>query len=321
MLNSSPLPESTDTTPFRDLGMPESGKTETMEVTPELAEMWSDAADFSLQRNMSRRHMKRIVEQIETGQWDPSIGQIAFVFSAEDSTVYNIDGQHTLEAIKKYGNPVTMDVRTYRRENTEGVSILFSRFNNGKRRSAADNISSFRLQDEFDLSKTKLGKIASAVKFIEAGFKPPAPGRGGTYKMDKYGLMLAVRDWAAAGEVFFPLVDGCSMSDSLRLRSVLSVALATCRHAPTKAKRFWYQVAWVDQISRIDPRKTLHDYVLSHNVRGRDVSNLVSEQKMARACSRAWIHFWEDGDDASLKQLKVMDEEASIHLPGTPCTR
>lgn len=271
MNRSSQTRNDADLSALVELGLPKPGDTHTQKVAPADATRWLEKCNYERQRTRSKNHVERIVGLMEEDDWDPSIGQIAFVLSEESGQVYNIDGQHTLVAIQEFGRPVRMDVRTFVRETEEDVAILFSRFNVGKRRTAKDNISAFRLDHQFDLSQTKIGKIASAVKFIEAGFRPPAPGLGGQYQMDKYGLMLATRDWAGAGEQFFPLVDGASadLTGKLRWRSVLSVALATTRHCPEKAKPFWRQVAWADKIGRYDPRRQLHDWLLTHYTRGR----------------------------------------------------
>jgi hypothetical protein len=308
--------------PYRFLldSLPEPGQTTTTVVTPQIASDYLEYANFKVQRRVRRTHVLDIKDRILEGKWISGVQPIAFVIASEERAVYNINGQHTLRAIVEADEPVKMDLRTYDRETREDAAELFSFFDRQRKRSAKDNIQAFGLNEDFDLSQTKLGTISSAVNLIRGDFNyRDGPGlRMGEHVVD-------VRTWAQYGEDYFRTVADVShdLTDAFKRSPVLAVGLVTFRYCPKIASDFWYQVAWCDRIRHDDPRRTLQDFLLRYNLAGGSATEArqITKAKMARGIERAWNHFYRDGDEASLKVIQAGKKKRDLDLKGTPWSK
>jgi hypothetical protein len=124
---------------------------------------------------------------------------------------------------------------------------------------------------------------------------------------------------SVAGKRFFESISGCRKytQKSIIRRAPLAVALITCHYCAESAAEFWKQVAFVDGIKTGDPRKLLHEFLVSVGVNG---GGALSSKKIAstgyicRAVSAAWNAYLEGRE---LKQIKAF-EEAPIKILGTP---
>jgi len=306
--------------------------TVTMEVTPGLARAWLEDGDFTRQRSLKQRLVSLLATQMSDGKWTPGVGKIAWGITP-DGTAYSIDGQHTLHAIVESETSVEMDVRSYACSDTEEVAAIFSRINVGGRRTDADNISAFRLQDSIDAPKGFIGSAAAAIKFIISGFKRPSVGREGyKYRMDKQGLVEELRKWAAPIEAAYVAFDGAPghMSSKLTRMCVLSVTLATLKspdkQTRMKARLFWQDVAQAAK-GIMHPSRILNDRIDRYGL-GRQSKLKESPEKQARACAVAWNHYMEKkvafGHIAQTKgknehlAIYVTDASAPVQLAGTP---
>jgi len=297
--------------------LPAPGQTETTIITPRMATDMIEAADFQVQRKLRRNHVRAIKNRIQEGEWRSGIQPIAFCISKPEKRVYNVNGQHTLHAIAEAGNQIKMDLRSFMVDGREGAAKIFSFYDRQRKRSARDNIQAFGLDEESGLSQTKLGHISSAVKFIRGEFKrPDAEG----LKMEEH--VHDVRKWMWYGKKYYETTADVyrEVKDCLHRSPVLAVGLVTFRYAPKVAERFWYQVAWCDRIGRFDPRRTLQDWLLRYNLAGGSETEgrQISKAKMARGVERAWNHYYEDGEDATLKVIQAGNNNRDLRLKGTP---
>lgn len=302
---------------------PDEGTVE-MFVSPRLAGHWIEHSSFEKQRRLRKHHVESIVNLIEADEWVTGVGRIVFCHVSDSGILHNIDGQHTLHAIVKAGKGVRIDVRSFEAPNEEKRARLFSRFNIGARRSDRDNIGAFGLEDEFDLTKTTLGHVGTAVKFIAAEFDRAAirNRKGIDSRMNKVKLIEHVREWAPAAEVIKPAFEGVPhetmRSLGIYTQQNFAVVLATARYCPELAREFWEGVVWMVNVGKEDPRRALHQKLRKYTTaRGSNSQHRASAEKMSRWCAAAWNKYY---DQEQCRLLVVRDEKATMHLKGTPFT-
>ncbi len=179
------------------------------------------------QRPIRNSHVSFLAEEMRRKRFDTSVVELAIV-NSEDRTVL-IDGQHTLKAIELSGLPQVLIIKTIMVEDSTELARKFGRIDVQRRRSLADSLRAFGIQDRTGFTSTEAHKIIASVYFIRSGFGLKNIKRKA--HEDSVGM---IENWQSEGDRFFDIyrsLEGTKLDKQRFLnRAFMSVSLALLRY-------------------------------------------------------------------------------------------
>jgi hypothetical protein len=281
-----------------------------VEVTPELAEEWLAHA-FEHQRTIRQHHVILLAEEMEAGTFIP---HSAIVFAELEGKSYLIDGQHRLEAVALYRQPIKMPVMRRAAASMKQIQEWYASIDQGLRRTAHDAIKAQALSGELGINDTQAGRVSGAVRLIASGFIDMTAGVGKDKHIRMRGarsnalVSELLREWAGEAKTYFELVHGGDTANThLFLRApVIACGLLTIRHSPDRAKEFWREIARDDGLRAHDPRKRFLNWLRS--------GKRIRPGNAVRGFAVAWKAFLEDKE----LQLIRFDQSRPIDITTVP---
>lgn len=282
------------------------------QVTPTQAQAWLAECAYPHQRKLRAWHVRELANEMRKGRFIPA-APIAIAHTA-DGKSHIVNGQHTLNAIIEYGEPVTQIVAHYNGVTEEDVAIIYSHYDINARRSISDALKAHGVDAATGLSPTQQNILGGALQVLYNNFMPAS----GQERMPREDVAMAMIEWAHEMRLWWQLGDGTRITHTAyRRAAVCAVAIVIMRYAPANmTDDFWSQVANDDGLSRYDPRKLLREFLIDVRVNvGRVYSKTAQTWQMSRVVARAW-NAWCDGEDIRLLKLPQTPQKIVIrHTP------
>lgn len=264
-------------------------------ITPDQAREWLKSNGNN--RPLRPRHVEFLAGEMRQGYFMPTT-PIHFVITNGKSRLIN--GQHTLHAVIKgdvslAAMPIIRTVECSSQEQ----DMLYMHYDIGLKRSFADTATALSLPETMKVSSRIVTQITTALRFMYGGFG--AIGGEARTQLSVSALATHVPKWAREAQ----LLENILTIDPVLSRKwneqrqlvlkapVYSVALITAFSQPNKAKEFWPQVVYDNELSLTDPRKTLHEFLPKTVKRSHWAPSPVTPNLIARAVAQCWNAFYE----------------------------
>lgn len=295
---------------------------ETVLVSPDVAQKWLAERPYHGQRQRRDTHVKFLAEEMERDNFLPGT-QIAFAVMPTGK-MYTVDGQHTLSAIALSGKSQTLNILRLFCQDEEAVAKVYGRIDINLKRTVSDLFAAMGLANELGFTSTQLNFMGAAVKLINTKFRSQ---RSSYIHADD--LVSWISDYAYAGHEYFEIIAGMpkEMQKSLQRSATLGMALVTYRFSKrslgSKIDDFWSGVAHDDGVKNGDPRKAAHRHLLTAGIMGggataggthtRKVTAAYSSRYLAN-CFNAYV------EGRSIDNTKVSSDISPIKIIGSPFT-
>lgn len=256
-------------------------------VQPADAARWLANSLWSKQRPYRDWHGEELAQAMRNKEFIQGT-QIHFV--KLNGVVHLVNGQHTLNAIVKYGQAVNLSVLTTTVTKESDIADIYSREDQHLQRTLSDTYGAHSLREKYSLSRSQINYIGSGLKAIIDEFGSVCHSR--SYEARSADARMRLFDqYGEAGKAYFACINGAptAASKELRVAAVIGVALKTFKDSPTKAQEFWSQVAFSDGLGLGDPRKTLMNWLMANPTRR------TNPAARARVVARAWNMFLAGG--------------------------
>jgi hypothetical protein len=286
-------------------------------IDPETAKHWLLEYNFGRQRNIRRKWVSYLAEQMRLGRFRRETS-IEFT-KTPDGRLELIDGQHRLSAVVESGIAQPFLIHVITLDAQEDAALLYGTTDAHTPRTQEDYLQFAGIPQQLGLSRRQTRSIARAVGFMKNGFMLPR-----STEQDRVIVRSIIEDWALEGVEAFKMVKGKSntIQRIWERSAILSVILVTLRHAEADAKEFWSAVAADDGLRRVDPRKVCYEALMTMTSRAdgkvdRQTTRIVTPHYQARAVAGCWNR-WVNNDPPSSSTPKVFDDTAPIKILKTP---
>ena len=251
-------------------------------ISPSQADVWLKQSLFTRNRNINQGWVKHLEQQMELGRFKLN----TIVFASFEGKTYLINGQHTLSAISNSHKGFNLPVVRVAVETSKDLAELCYHHDIGRARTLADAIKMMDYPAITGFSVTALKHLGAAIKLIGQDLED---SWGGKIALDD--IINNIPDWVIELEEFFEAVEGASeFRDILLRKHVLPVVLISFREDSTRAAEFWGQVARDDMLPRLDPRKTLNNFLTE--ISFMNVENLMKKRLILKSKTVACIQAW-----------------------------
>lgn len=236
-----------------------------------------------------------------------------------------LDGQHRLHAVVLSGKPHLFTIVEKEVESEQELAQIYSKTDQGIRRTAGDIYGAHALGEEFGLGKTMLDAFGATIKFMISGC---ASNNFNTVRAEA--IIPHMRLYAPYIQEYQSIIQksdvNASMYAQLKRTSTMAVVLLSLRFSAPKAQTagrpsvhaFWIDTLRDDGLRRGDPRKAANQHLLFTRTtasRATDQRNIVSQAYSVRYlgnCLNAYIR------GESLQYAKVPNEKAPLNIYGVP---
>ena len=286
--------------------------------TPDDAEEVLTNHNYQKQRKIRSWHSAILSDEILKGRFIQGT-QIHFVHY--EGKKHLVNGQHTLDAIRRSGASVQLSVLNTKVDTAQELASIYYRHDIHLTRSMSDAMHAAGMDEETGLTATQVGELGSAVRFMATVITREHFVTKNRIARDD--IMDYTREWAPTAKQFYNTISGSNDLNQklIRKSAVMSVALVNFKYSlkDDKAVQFWWQVVNDDCLSNTDPRKTLLRFLTETRITGGGVyaskKAVVTNAHTARAVAAAWNAFY---DDRQLSQIRIHDKSQNILIKGSP---
>lgn len=279
---------------------------QTMDVSPKTAIWLRENCHFPRQRDLRPNHIEELAFAMRNGTFGEGHVFLAVYPDDPDHPLHGkmhiLNGNHTLEAIKKSGKTVNATVTFQRMESEDKAGELYAKMDIHRPRNMRDAAKARAIEISFPARKEAL---YAAIGIILAGFTKNWSAN--VYAKSQDIRLERLLDYE---EALVKLLEctkrGHNRQGIVKRSSILAVALATMRHQPKKAAEFWQGLSRDDGLAERDPRNALLRFWDKHKHRG-------NEDLYVRATMIAWNFFF---SGRMMRNIKPSVSE--IVLLGTP---
>ena len=258
-------------------------------VTPAQAEEW--LAFNTVNRSVRPGHVSFLASEMKAGRFTNTAEIHLFSIAGERAVV---NGQHTMQAIIEYGQPVQVTVRHSAGTLEERKMILTVGHDKGVSRSTHDSIVFYGIDKDLDIPAGHINRMGAAIRWAKRNFGafPNKEGRvSDVYIVET--LPLWKPEYMKLRDAIMP----CQTEnrDAILRSDALSVALLTFYFQPQKAHEFWSGVASGAELGKYDPRLRAHQYLMA----ARYNLNRIQAEKgnvTSRKVIYAWNKFFDGGE-------------------------
>jgi len=269
-----------------------------------------DDMTYEGQRPLSRNYILFLRNEMQEGRFDNRNSPI--IFGEHDNgsgrTVVLIDGYHRLEAIAEGDKTYEFDAKYIPYENDDELALIYSRIDQGRKRSVSDTFAAFGLLEDARLTRTDMNRLGSATRLIDAGFA------GLKLRIPLEVHKNLIEEWAPEMREMVAFLAGKDFRTrgKFLIAPVLSIALVTLRHNHDMAVEFWKGAIDDDGLKVGDPRKAFLQFMDKYaHGHGGDYRSFMPRKKYLMYVARAWNN-WVEGATVSSIRVKSAVEEMEI---------
>ena len=251
-------------------------------VTPKMAKDMLERFKYPRQRNVSDRHVGRLMVEIEKERFIPGT-QIHLCHLRYSDLIWCVNGNHTLTAVSEGKTAVPLDFLHTHCENENEVARIYARHDIHRTRTWHAAFQALGLDEKMGLKPRQTDAFGSAMKYIMSDFKAiQAKDYETNYSRDA--RFDASEDYYEAGQMYFEAVGplGSKASDKLKRAPVVAVGLKTFRYEPVRAHKFWRAIAEDSGLFSGQPERTLVRWLEKHPV------HKSGYRQQINACALCW---------------------------------
>src|SRR3954471_9129822 len=279
-----------------------------IEIDPDLAQFVLDEHAYNGQRRMDDFQINYLAAIMEADDWKPG-SQIAFA-RLPDGTRQLVNGYHRMHAVIKAGLSQEFQILVVSCEDQQEIDEFYSSFDTAvKLRSTAQLLSARNVAETREVSRSMSRAMMDACVVLENELRIKRVTMTPEQRSISARLKLA-EDWwhyARQVEALYKPAGSAALRRALYKGGVVAVALATLKHQPEMAERFWSGVALDSGLVRGDPRHTLVRSLVERNLTDS------AEMRIIVPCT-AWNAWFEK---RHLTRINVMPNSVP-RLLGTP---
>lgn len=278
------------------------------DITPKLASEMLETMKYERQRTLRPDHVKYLANEMRAKRFSSNtIG----VCEMPGGTQFMVNGYHTLYAIIDSGCTQTLPIEFFHVKSYQEVDKVYAHFDRQLKRTRLDTIRVYGLEESFGIPASPLNKFAAACVVVMKDF---SSGGGLSYVPDDE-VVLFMMDWLPACKTYLDAVKEAPITQTMYSRHLFPLGLVTCRYS-SKAPDFWNKVATNDGLVVGDPRKTLHDWILSTSLTSDSAKkHHVTLPLGMRSVASAWNAYI---DGRTLNFIRVMNTTLPIVIRETP---
>lgn len=239
--------------------------------------------NFAHNRRLRPAHVAFLVNEMRAGRFMET-AEIHVMFRNGEPVLTN--GQHTCEAIVRFGAPVRVTLRKTIVKEAGQIAMMYAfGHDTGLRRTFNDALGAYDISEEVGLTKSNLDRLAAAIKHIRSGFRASKKHVIDPPMVD---LLEDIRVWAPEARLLFSAIEGRDkkMTRAIYKRGVLSVAIVTLFYQKEVALDFWRAVVDPIMLTSRDARLLARRYI--RDSVGSPGTNYVAPGLLSRQLAGCW---------------------------------
>lgn len=278
------------------------------EITPAIATKMLATMNYERQRGVRLDHVHFLAHEMKEKRF---IGNTIGICELPGGSQFIVNGYHTLMAIIESNLPQSMPVEFFQVKTNQDIAKIYARFDKQLKRTRADTIRTYGLEDSFEMPPTTLSKFAAASVIVMHDF---ASGGSLSYTSDEE-VILFMMEWLEYAKQYLETIRETPLVSELVRRTTFPIGLVTMRYS-AKPLEFWSKVATDDGLTVGDPRKTLHYYLRETGMTGDSQRKRVSPLPVGmRAVATAWNAYIEGRE---LRSIRVVNTTLPVMIRDTP---
>lgn len=285
-----------------------SPRSELIFVTPAMAEHWLSHCLYERQRRRAEHHVQRLKIEMEKGRF---IAGTQIHFGVINGKLFLVNGQHTLAALVRYGQPLELSVIYTPVESEDELGKLYGRHDRHRSRTPHDAYLGMGLGQELDLPENEINAFGPALKFVLSGFRRISVSTAPELSTSTDLLADEMRKWVIHAKNYFVLAREAPHGTKaiFRRSPVVAVGLVTFRDQKEQAEKFWTGVIQVDGLHTNDPRRVLNAFLLLN------ASRTIHPITYIKHIATAWNRFMEGAEVVFLRASDL--NKIGVTLKGT----
>lgn len=265
-------------------------------VSPMNAETMLTVEMWGKQRVLRSWHVNEIAEYMKRGEFTEGT-QIHF--AKLNGKSFNINGQHTLCAIKRSGVSINLGILITEVESEEEIAVLYSRHDRHLARTLSDSCAAFGFSESLKLTKGQIDATSAGIRMMLNDFT----NESGSCRYENRSTdsqLRAFKEYGGSAKSYFDAIKGAPKAAmaQLRSKSIVAVAIKSFELLPERAAEFWSQVALNNGLLVGDPRKTLIEWLMGNRSTRQNLS------QRSHVAARAW-NVWVSG--GSILRFRLPD--------------
>ena len=268
---------------------------ETVVVTPDVAENWLAHNLYERQRRLSEFQVQRLSREMEKRRFTEGT---PIHFAVLRGRELLINGQHTLTAVSRSGIPQVLTIVRNVTQSDDEVAALYSRHDRHRGRTTHDGFVAMGLGDKYELSASEVNAFSSGLRLLVNGFRKVTTSDDPELYGSTETMAGHMDQWQEIGRQYFEAVRdaGRGLVGAYRRSAVVAIGLATfTSDKPVEdVAEFWRTAAKNSDLMNDDPRAVLSTFLLSNTVSARQPAAYM------RYVARCWNSHYEG------KQIKLL---------------
>lgn len=287
---------------------------ETRVVDAKEAEFLQRTTRFDLQRPMSESNVLRLEAEMRAGRFVP--GTPIYIGALPDKTPLALNGQHTLEAIRRCGTAIELTFIYQDVADMAEAAAIYSRLDLHKLRSWRDSLRAHGAEDMLCDSTSWTSAFAAAIGFLFERFRVPRTDNERELVRiqairSRDVRLRAMRDAQIAATQYVQAIGEHAVSVRLYKRAtVMAVGIEIMRYQAQRGTEFWSSLASDDGLRAGQPQRALLRYLREHHAAG-----AVAREAQAKAVAIAWNAFM---GERKIDNIRPASMAAEIRIEGTP---
>lgn len=279
---------------------------EVITLTPERAAELLKYNTYKHQRALRKNHVAFLANEMTNGSFTQATVGLAKLVEE----TYLVNGQHTLNAVVKSGVSISnVNLIKYLVYNDAELANLYCTIDRNLPRGNADVLATQELSERFGLSKSKLGFLAAATKYLIA----IKSGNTTLWKQK-------INDSSFVSEIIsnmdaFKSYEEVAINSPIKVstvfrQEVLALAILTIQNSQLKASVFWQGVIHDDGLAKNDIRKKANRHLtVNKTMGGGNAVGITRNQSFL-----AMVSFWNAWNKAKL----TPNDDGKIQIALTP---
>jgi hypothetical protein len=295
-------------------------------LTPDIARALLQRYAYPRQRTLRPHRVRELWEMMRYGTFRT---YTELIFARYKDVMYLVNGYHRLNALLRYGKPVTFTIVTRDEASVEAIDKLYETYDRELPRSYLDMLRASDWAKQHNVSTSDMDLLHHAMIYVISGFTDAGTTPGtlpANIRRDTLHLQDFMDTWIAEVEAYMNALAGTEYeTKQLYFRAaVMSVGLLTLRYQAESAAAFWYKASHRNGFQDGDAEKVLDAWLRSHPLGSKGKAKKAREDRMGYAyyIASAWNAYMGPKGNViphpSCHHLNARRKGLPLSLHGTP---
>lgn len=228
-------------------------QTETIVVTPQMAEDWLEHNHFEQQRKRRPRHVDYLAGELKAGRFRKGT---VIEFGVLKGRAYIVNGQHTLAAVVQSGISIELVIVRQTVQTEDALARLYNTHDSGLPRTWVDAYAAMGLNQRWNMTDSEITAYGRAAPYIAGEFTQKGVREALANRSKDLRINTMETHHEAAKQYFACLSEAePPIRKALLLPPMLALGTYTLFHAKEAAEEFWSLAADDQNLSKTDPPK------------------------------------------------------------------